>query len=277
MFLEGYYDVVYAANHFYIQDENNDCILKKSLLKGEPEKFLDFKGSQDYGRTIRVGIGEKNLVLNAMDHKLIAVCLRTSKKVVIDKKAGGKIIDHRCLPGGKVVMLTSDGWLMNYIYDIETRFVQMEGITKIDFLNNLKEIKCEALVICPKFKFLCVHTVKREEKASRILVYLIKENKFEYFNNVIIDEGNFDKIAALNFYNYLGDFLLLTGVSFSDVNSTVFTFEILKDSVREAKEMRKVVRANRPRKLTRIDGELVSIDGRGKVITISYDKWMNSV
>lgn len=212
-----------------------------------------------------------------MDHKLVAVCLKTSKQVEIVKKAGGKIIDHKCLPGGRVVLLTSDGWIISHIYDIDSGFVQMDSIFKIDILKNLKEAKCENLAICPKYKFLAVHTTKMDEKASRILIFKLKEGKFEYFNQVIFQEENIDKICALTFFGYSGEYLILTGISYSDIEPIVFTFEILKESVREAKELRKIIKANKPRKLTKIGDELMSIDGRGKVVRVWYQGWINSV
>ena len=272
VFLEGYYDLVYADNAYFVYDDNNNCLLRKEIAgKGALEPFFDFKGSREYGQTIRVGCDQRHLVLNQDDEKLVVLCLLTKKLVFIEKIAGGKISDFQVLSRNRVALMTCDGWLMIFRYDLKEGSSRMNKILKIE-LDGVGDKFTLKLAVCPKSEVFAILTVKENSKASKLICYTLRNGQIQFLDCLSLpeNESELDCFLAFSFYGYYRGHLLLTAVTHSEEVSQILTFDLFKGKLGEVKALRKVAEASKCRRLVRLRDSFVSLDVRARLVTIRY-------
>lgn len=237
----------------------------------EVDLICRHEGVDFNGRVFRLDYDDHSwLLMNKKYTSIVCMNTRTKESFEIFNKTGGDCDDFHCLPGERVLLITEDGILILYKYNKREKKSELKTCKKIPLLRNRNEVAI-TLSVCPKNKIAAITTrVKTVYSMSRLLLYSIKEdNQLEYKAEIDLYDRDTMYFCAMSFFNYVGDILILTGLTRQD-NSILCTFIYDGESFWELVEKRMVTQAKNPRKLQLVGDEIIGADDFGKLIRIGY-------
>jgi hypothetical protein len=122
-FLGDYRDSLYFKDKFYLYDRTKTKLMIKTIDTSDVRPWFDHKGNGGWiGRTIRLGHTKDHFILSKEGQSLTYVNLsNTEENFMIEVPVGGWIIDTQCLPHDRVILLTTDGYLLLYCYNSQYR------------------------------------------------------------------------------------------------------------------------------------------------------------
>lgn len=139
-------------------------------------------------------------------------------------------------------------------------------------LNSEREEQGMALTVCQKSKCFAVHLCGANCRASRLIVFELKNFLLEKRSVIDIGEENIKRFWAMEFFKYIGNHLILTAISCDEKKPIILTFCYNRKtkSFKELKDLRKKILAKWPFKLIRFDDVIFSSDNFSKIIEIKY-------
>lgn len=154
-------------------------IMIKTIDSGDIRPWFKHKGNGGWiGRTIRIGHNKDHFILSKEGQSLSYVKISNpSEHFIIDVPVGGWIIDTQCLPHDRVILLTTDGYLMLYCYDSKSGRSEQLNAFQIS-LNETKEEESVTLAISQNYEYIAVatRTLKGQNRypTSRVIIFRLK-------------------------------------------------------------------------------------------------------
>lgn len=262
--------MIYANGSYFLYDFNNEIVMRVNPNR-EVDLICTHEGVDFNGRVFRVDSDDSSWLLMNKKYKSI-ICMNTNNKqsFEIQKTLGADCDDFQCLPGGRVLMLTEDGFLILQEYSKEEETSEVITYKQIYLLKNRNEVAI-TLVVCPQNKIAAISTrVKTVYSMSRLILYSIGEGSLDYKAEIDLYDRETKYFCAMSFYNYYNDNLILTGLTRQE-KSILCTFLYDGENFKELVSKRIVTEAKNPRKLQLVGNEIIGADDYGKLIRISYN------
>lgn len=277
LFSGCYYDLCHANGEFYIYEANSG-IWRKRVDKEDPELWLEIVGNYNCnGRTLRRALKGDALAISKKCKKIIIISTKNSEEerqlLEIKNDYGEDVVDHRVFGDleDHLVLLTEDGWIVAFRFDLKTRTVHTKDRLQIG-LNSEREEQGLTLSVCPDSRFFAVHLCGVNCRGSRLLLFEFKDDLFTKRAEVDIGKENLKRFWAMDFYRYFGDHLFLTAISCDEKQPTVLTYSFNRKTggFREFRDMRKEISAKWPFKLITLEDRVVSSDNHARLINVTY-------
>ena len=272
---DQYVDAVYNDNFYYIH-EYSTGIWRKSIDTSDPTLWCQIKLTNTVGKQLRLGNHGRSIIANR-EKKSIAIIeiLRFGLKgeeFDIVKNFGGEIADHQPLgpEEDQVAVLTYDGWIIVYAFDLRARSYKLLDRFKIELKSNRKE-KALTLTICSRSKYFLVHVKNGNSNSSRMFILELNDGYLSQRSCLDIEKEKFDRINAIKFYDFYSNHLFLCAMTCGP-NSKILTYDFntKSGSFAERKDLRKETDCVQPIKMTLLRGDLYCSDKKARLIQISY-------
>jgi hypothetical protein len=192
----------------------------------------------------------------------------------IEVPVGGWIIDTQCLPHDRVILLTTDGFLLLYCYNAEYRTSELLNQYTIK-LSEPKEEESVTLSISKNYEYIAVatRTLKGENRypTSRVIIFRLKNDDIVKIDEVDLTDtvGN-SYFAALKFYRFTQDIYILTALN-SVAPCYVYSFIFDGKKLEEFRKYRTKTDVDGIRNLVYFGDGLATVDRYTKMIKINYD------
>lgn len=277
IFLGCYYDLCHANGQFYIYEANSG-IWRKRVDREDPELWLEIVGNYNCnGRTLRRVMNGDAIAISKKCKEIVIVSTKDNEEerqlMEVSNEYGEDIVDHKVFGEleDHIVLLTEDGWLVAYRFDLRAKQVFMKDRFQIE-LNNEREEQGLTLAVSPDSRFFCVHLCGVNCRCSRLLLFEFKDSLFRKRAEIDIASQNMKRFWAMDFYRYFGDHLFLTAISCDEKHPEIMTYSFNRKTrvFREFKDMRKRISAKWPFKLVTLENRVVSSDNHARLIDISY-------
>ena len=247
----------------------------KKIDEGDAIPWFKHKGNGGWiGRTIRIGHSQDHFILSKEGQSLTYVSVEnTDNNFVIDVPLGGWIIDTYCLPGDRVLLLTTDGYLLLYSYSPDTKQSELLNQYQIK-LNEAREEESVTLTICKNFELIAIatRTLKGENRypTSRIILFKLYGEDIVMLDEIDLsdNEGN-SYFAAMKFYKFSLDIQILVALN-SVAPCYVYSFIFDGKKLEEFKKYRTKVEVDGIRNLVEFGDGFATVDRYTKMIKISY-------
>lgn len=252
----------------------------------DPEKVLKhrvkIKGSGRLnGRTFRSALDDRALVFNNKNNRI--VIFQTNRDGNLEEKLSIKtekpnIIDHQIFgqSSDKIALLSSNGYLQ--VFKLSENFEKVEkmGSKTVKIAKNEEAI---SLAVGPMSKYIAIHTRRSSAPFSSskiIILELTSDNKLEHRETFKFPKERIGFLQSFNFLGYIGQKLLITGLSRADSNSKLMTFyfNTEKGGVAELKDLRRNLVAKNVEKIYRVgaEGDMMfkAVDRKSRILTFDY-------
>ena len=277
--LDGYWDIVYANNHYFIFEETG-LILIKAIDAQEEIIWIEanlslIKSPYCIGRQLQVAFDERAIV-GVAPHGVtyyykIGPKGQLLKKFRLSLPDENGIIHHKVFGEKKdyLAYLTKNRVIYIYSVNFENEtgtFCCKEEITT-SAGSNLVGI---SLAVCPKNRFLVVED-SRELKVNNFYILEFKERKsLVHKGYVSLGEANLSLAMSLDFFGYFGDHLLVCGITKGSARVLVFDYDLRNERVKQIMESdeRCNLRTGNCYKFNRVGDSLVTSCTQLKMISL---------
>lgn len=237
------------------------------------------KGNDTHlGRTLRSALNSKALTINKEKKTIMIVEVSDKgdigKQMEITNDYGSRIYDHRVFgeKGDHIAILTKEGWLVLYKFDIEKKEDSLIDRIRMNSLEQREEYAF-TLAVCPRHRFFAYHLSDSNHRASRLLIYELGGNNIlTLMDEIDFGEMGIYRFFALSFYDYFGDHLLLTAITHHQNNPRVLTFDynVKTNKLKEMESLRQTVDAIYVKKIIKVEGGFIFSDSNANKFDIRY-------
>ena len=309
-FLGAFRDVCSIDNKFYLYDSKAQEILLLDLTSTETtfqddlhvEKLLEHQGSSEWtGRTIRthsraeecpphllLNLNQTGIKVVKLGHQGTSVAkdgafeigLEVLRRPGADPDQKITVLDHYGILGNHCVLVTSDGILGVFGYNLSTQTsINLSRVDLRDRKSDFDQIKkiteneeFITLAVSPQCSHVAIHARDAtSHNATRLILGKIDRN----LRIEIIDEFDlktpktrfFQTLSFTTAIPELDNAMVLTGMT-SSLRSHAMSFLVYRDKLHMVDSRR--VDARFPMKLVRFGQKLVLSDQEAKLVSIGY-------
>jgi hypothetical protein len=248
---EPVYDLCYSKfyKEFFCYTEEGE-IFGLKILKGKIEKRFIQKIEQNWnrGKIIKTCLDGKYIIANVdnSSFEMIDPQGKSKKSKIFFENVKNQTADF-AIYGPQLQTLVFMTFKNPKLYGLSLtkNFKEKKFFAETSLRLSKSNPKPFTLAVCPKHTHLCVHIVNEFYRASKIVIFKIQKNSFEFQNFVDIDYLDFSPFWSLNIFGYFGNFLIVGGVGYSgDKSIVMFAFNFVDKSLKELDRLRCAIDAN---------------------------------
>lgn len=258
--------MIYSNNNYFFFDYQRKKLLRISEKGENFQELISFSGSFETKMKPNKSNSEEIFLSNCSES---LTSFDTKKNIFsnIENSPGERVFDFESLSQSRLLLLTEQGHLILKKKNFLNSHWEEVSKAKIN-LGDAQGTCCDKIAICPEEKMVAV-CINTYTKLSKIVFFKIFKNQLVFKSVVDFPNLDFNYFEDLKFHkseNFKRNYVL-TGLS-NFTNTTICTLVIDKKNLKLLTLRKKNLELHHPCDLHQVEGDLVGIDGFGRLFCI---------